>query len=188
MLVAGEASGDLHGATLARALRAAAPGARLYGMGGRRMAAEGVELLVDVTAAATMGGTEAVGGVPGLYRAYRRLRAVVTGPDRPDALVVIDFPEFNLRLARAARRAGVAVAYFVPPQVWAWRPWRVRLIRRVVSLVLAVFPFETALYRRAGVPVAFVGHPVLDALAAAPSRARPPRGASARPSSCVVAR
>jgi len=171
MLVAGEASGDLHGATLARALRAAAPGARLYGMGGRRMAAEGVELLVDVTAAATMGGTEAVGGVPGLYRAYRRLRAAVTGPDRPDALVVIDFPEFNLRLARAARRAGVAVAYFVPPQVWAWRPWRVRLIRRVVSLVLAVFPFETALYRRAGVPVAFVGHPVLDALAAAPSRA-----------------
>jgi len=171
MLVAGEASGDLHGATLARALRAAAPGARLYGMGGRRMAAEGVELLVDVTAAATIGGTEVVGGVPGLYRAYRRLRAVVTGPDRPDALVVIDFPEFNLRLARAARRAGVAVAYFIPPQVWAWRPWRVRLIRRVVSLVLAVFPFETALYRRAGVPVAFVGHPVLDALAEAPSRA-----------------
>lgn len=171
MLVAGEASGDLHGATLARALRAAAPGARLYGMGGRRMAAAGVELLVDVTAAATVGGTEAVRGVPGLWRAYRRLRAAVSGADRPDALVVIDFPEFNLRLARAARRAGVAVAYFVPPQIWAWRPWRVRLIRRVVSLVLAVFPFETALYRRAGVPVEFVGHPVLDALAEAPTRA-----------------
>ena len=172
MLVAGEASGDLHGATLARALRAAAPHARLTGMGGRQMAAEGVELLVDVTASATMGGTEAVGGVPSLYRAYRRLRAVVTGPARPDALVVIDFPEFNLRLARAARRSGVAVAYFIPPQIWAWRPWRVHLIRRVVSLVLAVFPFETALYRRARVPVAFVGHPVLDALADAPSRAQ----------------
>jgi lipid-A-disaccharide synthase len=171
MLVAGEASGDLHGATLARALRAAAPGVRLYGMGGRRMADEGVELLVDVTAAATMGSAEAVGGVPGLYRAYRRLRAVVTGAARPDALVVIDFPEFNLRLAGAARRTGVPVAYFIPPQVWAWRPWRVRVIRRVVSLVLAVFPFETSLYRRAGVPVAFIGHPVLDALAGAPSRA-----------------
>ena len=171
MLVAGEASGDLHGATLARALRAAVPGVRLYGMGGRCMAAEGVHLLVDVTAAATVGGTEAVAGVPGLYRAYRRLRATVNGLDRPDALVVIDFPEFNLRLARVARRAGVPVAYFLPPQIWAWRPWRVRLIRRVVSLVLAVFPFETALYRRAGVPVAFVGHPVLDALAGAPSRA-----------------
>jgi lipid-A-disaccharide synthase len=170
MLVAGEASGDLHGATLARALHAAAPGARLYGMGGRRMAAEGVELLVDLTRAATVGGTEAIGGIPGLYRAYRRLRAEVTGAARPDALVVIDFPEFNLRLARAARRAGVAVVYFIPPQVWAWRPWRVRLIRRVVSLVLAVFPFETALYRTAGVPVKFVGHPVLDALAGAPSR------------------
>jgi lipid-A-disaccharide synthase len=170
MLVAGEASGDLHGATLARALRAAAPEARLYGMGGRRMAAEGVDLLVDVTGAAAVGGTEAVAGVPGLYRAYRRLRGEVTGAQRPDALVIIDFPEFNLRLARAAHRAGVAVAYFIPPQVWAWRPWRVRLIRRVVSLVLAVFPFETTLYRRAGVPVTFVGHPVIDALAEAPTR------------------
>src|SRR5258705_12174931 len=97
MLVAGEASGDLHGATLARALRAAAPGARLYGMGGPRMAAEGVELLVDVTAAATMGGTEAVGGVPGLYRAYRRLRAVGARPRRPDPLRGIPFPGRNLR-------------------------------------------------------------------------------------------
>ena len=170
MIVAGEASGDLHGATLARALRALAPGARLYGMGGRSMAAEGVELLVDATGEASVGGTEAVSGVPALYRAYRRLRASLQGPGRPDALVVIDFPEFNLRLARAARRAGVAVVYFIPPQVWAWRPWRVRLMRRVVSLVLAVFPFEPSLYRRAGVPVAFVGHPIVDALAGAPSR------------------
>jgi lipid-A-disaccharide synthase len=170
MLVAGEASGDLHGATLARALRAQSPRIRLYGMGGRAMAAEGVELLVDATRDATVGGTEAVGGVPALYRAYRRLRATLGGPRRPDALVIIDFPEFNLRLARAARRAGVAVVYFIPPQVWAWRPWRLRLIRRVVSLVLAVFPFEPPLYRRAGVPVAFVGHPIVDALAEAPSR------------------
>src|SRR5688572_24838789 len=170
MIVAGEASGDLHGATLARALRALAPGARLYGMGGRAMHAEGVELLIDATRDAAVGGTEAVAGVPGLYRAYRRLRATLDGPDRPDALVVIDFPEFNLRLARAARRAGVAVIYFIPPQVWAWRPWRVHLMRRVVSLVLAVFPFEPPLYRRAGVPVTFVGHPVVDALADAPTR------------------
>jgi lipid-A-disaccharide synthase len=170
MLVAGEASGDLHGATLARALRALAPGTRLYGMGGRAMAAEGVELLVDATGEATVGGTEAVAGVPALYRAYRRLRATLRGPGRPDALVVIDFPEFNLRLARAARRVGVQVIYFIPPQVWAWRAWRLRLMRRVVSLVLAVFPFEPPLYRRAGVAVAFVGHPVVDALAEAPTR------------------
>lgn len=170
MIVAGEASGDLHGATLARGLRALAPGARLYGMGGQGMTAEGVELLVDTTARASVGGTEAVGGVPALYRAYRRLRATLEGPGRPDVVVVIDFPEFNLRLARAARRAGIAVVYFIPPQVWAWRPWRLRLMRRVVSLVLAVFPFEPPLYRRAGVPVAFVGHPVVDALAGAPTR------------------
>ncbi len=170
MLVAGEASGDLHGATLARALRAQAPATRLYGMGGRAMAAAGVELLVDATGEATVGGTEAVRGVPALYRAYRRLRATLDGPGRPDALVIIDFPEFNLRLARAARRAGVSVIYFIPPQVWAWRPWRLRLMRRVVSLVLAVFPFEPPLYRHAGVPVEFVGHPVVDALAEAPSR------------------
>src|SRR3989441_7100534 len=140
-------------------------------MGGARMADAGMDLLVDVTAAAVAGGTEALNRIPVFYRAYRRLRGALDGARRPRVLVVIDFPEFNLRLARAARRAGVAVAYFIPPQVWAWRPWRVRLIRRVVSLVLAVFPFETALYRRAGVPVAFVGHPVLDALAGAPSRA-----------------
>ena len=170
MLVAGEASGDLHGATLARALRTQAPGTRLYGMGGRAMAAEGVHLIVDATGEATVGGTEVVAGVPALYRAYRRLRATLDGADRPDAVVIIDFPEFNLRLARAARRAGVAVIYFIPPQVWAWRPWRLRLMRRVVSLVLAVFPFEPPLYRRAGVPVSFVGHPIVDALADAPSR------------------
>jgi lipid-A-disaccharide synthase len=171
MLVAGEASGDLHGATLCAALRALAPGRRLVGMGGARMAKAGMELLVDVTASAAVGGTEAFGRVPALYRAYRRLRAILDGPERPAALVLIDFPEFNLRLARAARRVGVPVVYFIAPQLWAWRGGRIRTMRRLISLVLAVFPFEAPLYRRAGVPVAFVGHPVLDALQAAPSRA-----------------
>ncbi|HYY05083.1 MAG TPA: lipid-A-disaccharide synthase, partial [Candidatus Limnocylindria bacterium] len=170
MLAAGEASGDLHGAALCRALRIAAPGCRLFGMGGERMAAAGMDLLVDVTAAAAAGGTEAVSRIPLLYRAFRRLRAALDDARGPRVLVVIDFPEFNLHLARAARRAGVRVVYFIPPQVWVWRAWRVRTIRRVISLVLAVFPFEPALYRRAGVPVEFVGHPLLDALAGAPKR------------------
>jgi lipid-A-disaccharide synthase len=171
MLVAGEASGDLHGAALCRALRAERPGCRLFGMGGARMASAGMELLVDVTAAAATGASEAVGRVPMLYRAYRRLRAVLQGAGRPRVLVVIDFPEFNLCLARAARRAGVPVVYFIPPQIWAWRGGRVKTIRRRVSLVLAVFPFEPAIYRRASVPVEFVGHPVLDAVVGAPDRA-----------------
>src|SRR6267378_2479906 len=148
MLVAGEASGDLHGAGLCRALRGLDPRCRLFGMGGARMAAAGMDLMEDVTATAVVGGSEAIGQVPRLYRAYRGLRAVLSGADRPAVLVLIDFPEFNLRLARAARRACVPVVYFIPPQVWAWRVGRVKTIRRFVSLVLAVFPFETSLYRR----------------------------------------
>lgn len=170
MIVAGEASGDLHGATLCRALRALAPERPLVGMGGERMAAAGLTRLADVTAAAAIGGTEALGPIPTLWAAWRRLRAALDGPTPPAALVVIDFPEFNLRLARVARRHGIPVAYFIPPQVWAWRPWRVRAIRRCVALVLAVFPFEAALYRRAGARVEFVGHPVLDALDGVPAR------------------
>jgi lipid-A-disaccharide synthase len=169
MLVAGEASGDLHGAALCQALRELDPRCRLFGMGGPRMAAQGMKLLVDVTAAAVVGGSEALGQVPRLYRAYRELRGILESPERPAVLVLIDFPEFNLRLARAARRARVPVVYFIPPQVWAWRGGRVKTIKRFVSLVLAVFPFEAPLYRRAGVPVEFVGHPLLDQLQAAPT-------------------
>lgn len=161
MLSAGEASGDLHGATMCRALRTLDPGLRMVGMGGPRMAAVGVEILVDPTAHAAMGTSEAIGRVPGLYRAYklmvRRLRDA-----RPIAIVLIDFPEFNLRLAKQARRAGIPVVYFIPPQLWAWRRGRIRQMARRVTRVLAAFPFEESLYQEAGVPVEFVGHPLLD--------------------------
>src|SRR5258705_844294 len=163
MLRAGGASGVLHGATLCRALGELAPGLRIIGMGGGHMAAAGMEVIVDPTGEATVGTSEAVGRIPALYRAYRAMgRRLVT--DRPRALVLIDFPEFNLRLARRARRAGVPVVYFIPPQLWAWRQGRVRQMARRVSQVLAVFPFEPALYERARVPVKFVGHPLLDVL------------------------
>lgn len=161
MLSAGEASGDLHGATMCRALRALDPSLRLIGMGGPRMAAAGVEILVDPTAHAAMGTSEAISRVPGLYRAYRllvrRLREA-----RPMAMVLIDFPEFNLRLAKQARRAGIPVVYFIPPQIWAWRRGRIRQMARRVTRVLAAFPFEKSLYEEAGVSVEFVGHPLLD--------------------------
>jgi lipid-A-disaccharide synthase len=163
MLSAGESSGDLHGGTLCRALRALAPDVGLVGMGGPRMAAAGMEIVADPTSHAVVGTSEAVGRLPALYRAYRALvRRLRDAP--PRALVVIDFPEFNMRLARQARRAGVPVIFFIPPQVWAWRRGRVRLIARLASRVLAVFPFETALYQSAGVAVEFVGHPLLDVL------------------------
>lgn len=170
MLVAGEASGDLHGATLCRAIRELAPACRLFGMGGARMAEAGMELLADLSSDAVVGWTEALSRLPALCRAYRRLRVAMEGPSKPDVLVLIDFPEFNLRLARAAGRVGVPVVYFIPPQIWAWRGGRIRTIRRLVARVLAILPFETDLYRSAGVPVEFVGHPVLDLLAAAPQR------------------
>ncbi len=163
MLSAGEASGDLHGATLCRALRELAPGARLVGMGGARMAEAGMEVVADPTSHAVVGMSEAVGRIPGLYRAYRALVRRIY-EERPRALVLIDFPEFNLRLARQARRAGVPVVYFIPPQLWAWRRGRIRQMARRVTRVLAVFPFEQALYEEAHVGVDFVGHPLLDVL------------------------
>jgi lipid-A-disaccharide synthase len=163
LLVAGEASGDLHAATLARALLALAPCLRLAGMGGPRMAAAGVRLLHRVEPVAVVGGTEALGRLPALWRAFHGLRRHLQEA-RPGVLVLVDFPEFNLRLARAARRLGVPVVYFVAPQVWAWRRYRVRVLARDVSRVLAIFPFEVGFYAEAGVPVEFVGHPILDVL------------------------
>jgi lipid-A-disaccharide synthase len=163
VLVAGEPSGDLHGATLARALTALAPGLRLAGMGGPRMAAAGVGLTHAIDRMSVVGGTEVIGRLPALVRALAGLGRLLR-EHRPRALVCIDFPDFNLRLAARARRLGIPVVYFLAPQVWAWRRGRLRAMARDVSRVLAVLPFEVALYQEAGVPVEFVGHPILDAL------------------------
>jgi lipid-A-disaccharide synthase len=185
MLSAGEVSGDLHGSTLCRSIRAIRPDVRLVGMGGSRMAAAGMEVLVDPTHEAVVGTSEALGRIPALYRAYRtlvtRLRA-----DAPRALVVIDFPDFNLRLARQARRAGIPVLYFIPPQLWAWRRGRMRQMARRVSRVLAVLPFERELYESAGVPVEFVGHPLLDVLPLELGRDEARRRLGLDPSEVVV--
>jgi lipid-A-disaccharide synthase len=163
LVVAGEASGDLHGATLARALATLAPGLAIAGMGGSRMAEAGVRILHGIERAGVVGGTEVLGRLPALVRIFRDLvRCLHTA--RPRVLVLIDFPDFNLRLARRARALGIPVVYFIAPQVWAWRRARLRLMARDVSRVLAVFPFEVGFYQEAGVPVEFVGHPLLDVL------------------------
>src|SRR6266511_2465871 len=132
-------------------------------MAGPRMAGAGMEIMADPTGHAVVGMSEAVGQIPRLYRAYRALVRRIY-EERPRALVLIDFPEFNLRLARQARRAGVPVVYFIPPQLWAWRRGRIRQMARRITRVLAVFPFEQELYEGAGVPAEFVGHPLLDVL------------------------
>jgi lipid-A-disaccharide synthase len=129
------------------------------------MAAAGVRLLYRAERVTVVGGTEVLGRLPALWRAFRALRGQLR-EQRPGVLVLIDFPEFNMRLARTARRLGVPVVYFIAPQVWAWRRSRVRAMARDVSRVLAIFPFEVGFYQEAGVPVEFVGHPLLDIMPA----------------------
>jgi lipid-A-disaccharide synthase len=161
MLSVGEPSGDRLGAGLARALRRRRPHIELLGMGGPQMEAAGVRLIQQMTEVSVVGLVEVVSHLPALRRAMARLVDGLHG-ERPDLLVPIDFPDFNLRLAARARSAGVPVVYFVSPQIWAWRRGRVRRIRSLVRRMLVLFPFETALYERAGVPVSFVGHPMAE--------------------------
>jgi lipid-A-disaccharide synthase len=169
--VAGEASGDLHGAGLVEALRRHAPQLAFSGMGGVRMRAAGVRLLADAGETAVVGVSELWEKRRALRTALRALRTHLAEA-RPALLICIDFPDFNFLLARTARRLGIPVCYFISPQVWAWRRGRVRTIRRLVRKMLVLFPFEESLYRAAGVDVTFVGHPLLDALASVPSRER----------------
>jgi len=169
VIVAGEASGDLHGAQLVEALRQLAPQLIVEGMGGVQMRTAGVRLLADARETAVVGLLELWEKRRTLRVALQRLRAHLASV-RPALLILIDFPDFNLLLARTAHRLGVPVCYFISPQVWAWRRGRIRTIRRLVRKMLVLFPFEEALYRRAGVDVTFVGHPLLDALAEVPPR------------------
>lgn len=163
-LSAGEASGDLHGAALAEAIRGIVPGVRLFGIGGSRMAAAGVEIVRPMEEISVVGFAEVVARAPAILAALRDASARFKR-ERPQLFIPIDFPYFNVRLASAARRAGVPVLYYISPQVWAWRAGRVRALARVVDRMLVIFPFEAPLYERAGVPVEYVGHPLVDRVA-----------------------
>lgn len=163
LISAGEASGDLHGASLARALSDRVPGIRLFGLGGPQMAAAGVQCLAHASDVAVVGLTEIGRHLGAILRALRRIRQAIER-ERPAALVLIDFPEFNFRLGRAASRLGIPVVYYVAPQVWAWRRYRAREMARWLTKLLAVFPFEVPFYERFGVPVQLIGHPILDSL------------------------
>jgi lipid-A-disaccharide synthase len=171
VIVAGEASGDLHASLLVETLRRQAPQLSFSGMGGRRMRAAGVHLVADAGETAVVGLTELWEKRRALRAALHTLKAHLAAV-QPTLLICVDFPDFNLLLARTARRRRIPVCYFISPQVWAWRRGRVRLIRRLVRKMLVLFPFEETLYREAGVDVAFVGHPLLDALAGVPPRER----------------
>jgi lipid-A-disaccharide synthase len=160
-VLTGEASGDRYGALLAAALRDVEPTIRITGIGGARMAAAGVDLLFDADRIAVTGVIEVAAAFRSILGAWRAARAHLLG-ERPDLVVLIDYPDFNLRFARVAHRSGIPVVYFVGPQVWAWRRYRVRQIARDVDQMLVILPFEEAFYRRHGVPAKFVGHPLVD--------------------------
>jgi lipid-A-disaccharide synthase len=157
----------LYAGALTRELLALAPGIEVAGLGGPRFAEAGGRLLADYRGVAVTGLTEALPKVPESLRTIRRLTAAAREL-RPDALVVIDFPDFNFPLARRVRRLGIPVIYYISPQVWAWRRGRMKTLREIADRILVIFPFEEAIYREAGLPVEFVGHPLVE-LAQAPS-------------------
>jgi lipid-A-disaccharide synthase len=160
-LVAGETSGDRIGGDLARALRVADPSLRLVGIGGPLMRAAGVELIHDAEEFAVLGITEVIGRLPFFLRVLSELDARFRA-DPPDLFIPIDFPDFNLRLAKRAHARGIPVLWYVSPQVWAWRSGRAATLARLVDRMVVVFPFEVPIYERVGLPVTFVGHPLLD--------------------------
>lgn len=158
---AGEASGDLHGANLVKALRTLVPDVRVEGVGGDRLRAEGVHVHLDIKGLAITGIFEVIVRIPRVYSAFRRMVNMLAD-QRPDVAVLIDAPEFNIRLARKAHQLGIPVVYYISPQVWAWRKHRIRELARICRKMLVILPFEADVYREAGMDVEFVGHPLLD--------------------------
>ena len=165
MIVAGEASGDKHGAKLASALRSLRPSTRFefFGAGGDEMRQAGVETLVDAREVAIMGALEVARALPKFLRVFRRL-SDAANERRPRLIVLIDWPEFNLRLARRLKRDGHRVVYYISPQIWAWRSYRIHAVKRYVERMLVILPFERDYYERSGVEVDYVGHPLLDSV------------------------
>jgi lipid-A-disaccharide synthase len=151
----------LYAGALTRELQALSPGIVVRGLGGPQFESAGGVLIDDYRGLTATGLTESIATLPKFRRTIQRL-AEVARADRPDALVVIDFPEFNLRLASRVKRLGIPIIYYISPQIWAWRAGRMNTIRKVVDRVLVIFPFEEAIYRDAHVPVEFVGHPLID--------------------------
>lgn len=163
MIVAGEASADLHGANLVRAMKGLDPGLAFCGIGGRDMEEAGVHILFSSAEMAVVGLTEVFSKALLILRASLTLKSVLK-KSRPDLLILIDYPEFNINLARTAKRLGIPVLYYISPQIWAWRVGRVGKIARRVDRMAVILPFEEDFYRQRGVSVEYVGHPLLDAV------------------------
>jgi len=169
MIVTGEASGDLHGAHLMEAVHRINPGIQFSGMGGEALKKAGMNLLYPNQSLSVVGITEVLLKLKAIRKTLHGLKQFLER-EQPDLLILIDFPDFNLRLAKFAHRRGIPVLYYISPQVWAWRPGRVKLIARWVKKMVVFFPFEVPIYKAAGVDVECVGHPLLDVVK--PSRSK----------------
>ena len=171
MIVAGEASADLHGSNLVKAMRSLDPCLAFCGIGGEKMAKAGVSILVPSSDMAVVGLTEVFQRVPAIVRASRKLKSILRN-NRPDLLILIDYPDFNIHIARTAKRFGIPVLYYISPQVWAWRKGRARKIARRIDRMAVILPFEEPFYEGLGIIVDYVGHPLLDACPLEMDRAR----------------
>lgn len=163
MIVAGEASADLHGSNLVRAIKRLDPAIDFYGIGGKQMEEAGVKILIPASDMAVVGLTEVFSKLPRIERARRTLKNLLKN-NPPDLLIPIDYPGFNIHLAGQAKRYKVPVLYYISPQVWAWRTGRVKKIAKRVDRLAVILPFEEHFYRERGVEVDYVGHPLLDSI------------------------
>jgi len=163
MIVAGEASGDLHGSHLVRSLKSLQPELEICGMGGQEMAVAGMELICDISDLAVMGIAEVVSRLGDIRKAMRRLEQRWQ-QQLPDLLILIDYPGFNLMLAAKAKKLDIPVMYYISPKIWAWGRGRIKKIRRLVDCMAVILPFEKDFYQKYGVEVEFVGNPLLDAV------------------------
>jgi lipid-A-disaccharide synthase len=168
LLSAGEASGDMYAARLATEIKKRAK-VEIFGMGGEQMRAAGVDVVTDYREVSVLGITEIISHLPSLVRAMRKLVSAAR-QRKPVLAILTDFPGFHLRLARKLKPLGVKNVYYVCPQFWAWRPWRVRVVRRRFAKALCIFPFEEEFYGKAGVPTKFIGHPLVGMVNATLSR------------------
>ena len=161
MIIAGEASGDMHGAKLAESIKKLDHRTFLFGVGGSAMNAEGVHLVVDSRTLSVVGITEVFSKLPTIYRAMSTVKKALKRL-KPDLLILIDFPDFNFHVAEFSKKLNIPILYYISPQIWAWRQGRVKKIKRLVDHMAVILPFEAPFYRKHQVPVTFVGHPLLD--------------------------
>jgi lipid-A-disaccharide synthase len=165
MIIAGEASGDLHGSGVVRELKRLSPDIDVYGVGGDKMRQEKMDIIYDIRELGFMGFAEVLRHIPFIRTMQYTLEQIVKFK-RPDVLVLIDYPGFNLRFARIAKHYNVKIVYYVSPQVWAWHRSRIKIIKEFVDKMLVIFPFEVELYHSEGIDAEFVGHPLLEVLEA----------------------